>query len=236
MAVSKVARDDRNIGRNRVSELLQNLILDGTLAPGERLAQQRLARRFGVAQGVIRESLLELKACGLVEITDGMGATVRQITIRELIHASNIREALEGLAARLCCFAASRDQLNELEQLAREVDRAGVEGRVEEMSALDEQFHQHVVQLTGNYMLMQLTDSYRALCRIVRVHEEGESVPARHCVLVQPMKDNDPDLAERLMREHIRVGVDELRSKYGTGVLAFKRPIHVRKRRTTTPR
>jgi DNA-binding GntR family transcriptional regulator len=246
MAAMKAAKDDQTIGRNRVSELLQNLILEGNLAPGERLAQQRLARRFGVAQGVIRESLLELKTCGLVEITDGMGATVRPITIREVVHACNIREALEGMAARLCCFTASRDELNELEQLAKEVDAAGLAGRVEEMAPLDLQFHQRVVQLTGNEMLMQLADSYRALMQLadsyralsrrLQVHEEGETVPARHAVLVQAMKDNDPDLAERLMREHIRVGVEELKAKYGSSSSALRQPILARRRRASSGR
>lgn len=236
MPASKTAKDDQTIGRNRVRELLQNLILDGSLAPGERLAQQRLARRFGVAQGVIRESLLELKASGLVDITDGMGATVREITIRELIHACHIREALEGMAARLCCFAASREDLQELEELAQAVDAAGLAGHVEQMSVLDHHFHEGVVQLTGNEMLMQLTNSYRALSRRLQVHREGETVPARHAALVKPMKENDPDLAERLMREHIRVGLEELKAKYRGNPPGLEQPIPLRRRRAGTTR
>ena len=228
MAVSKSTKDDQTVGRNRISEMLQNMILDGTLAPGERLAQQRLARKFGVAQGVIRESLLELKGCGLVDLTDGMGATVREITIRELIHACNIREALEGMAARLCCFTASRADLDELEQLAKEVDEAGLAGQVERMSPLDRHFHHRVVELTGNEMLVQLTDSYRALARRLQVHQEGEVVPARHAVLVRPMKDNDPELAERLMREHIRAGLEDMKARFGATASNLRQPILAR--------
>src|SRR3954447_24733363 len=106
--------DDKNVAvasqtaRHRVREDVRRLILTGELKPGSRLTQQQLAQRFGVAQSVVRESLLELQFSGLVESIDNLGVFVRNIDNNTLLHAYYVREMFEGLAARLCCQNASR--------------------------------------------------------------------------------------------------------------------------------
>src|SRR3954466_6294206 len=85
--------------RHRVREDVRRLILSGELKPGTRLTQQHLAKRFGVAQSVVRESLLELQASGLVRSVDNLGIFVSDLDTHSLIHAYFIREVLEGLAA-----------------------------------------------------------------------------------------------------------------------------------------
>ena len=64
------------LARHRVRDGIQRLILSGEYQPGQRLVQQELAGRFGVAQSVVRESLLELQFCGLVEAVDNLGMFV----------------------------------------------------------------------------------------------------------------------------------------------------------------
>src|SRR5689334_16179518 len=83
--------------RQRVREELRRLILAGELRPGERLAQQHLAKRFGVAQSVVRESLLELQFSGLVQMVDNLGIFVGELNADTLIQAYEVREMLEGL-------------------------------------------------------------------------------------------------------------------------------------------
>src|SRR3954464_4211648 len=94
--------------RHRVREDVRRLILSGELKPGTRLTQQNLAKRFGVAQSVVRESLLELQFSGLVESVDNLGIFVSDLDINRLLQAYEVREMLEGLAARRCCESASR--------------------------------------------------------------------------------------------------------------------------------
>src|SRR5206468_11093599 len=94
--------------RHRVREEVRRLILGGELKPGERLTQQHLAKRFGVAQSVVRESLLELQFSGLVRSVDNLGIFVSDLDTNTLIQAYHVREVLEGLAARLSCERASR--------------------------------------------------------------------------------------------------------------------------------
>src|SRR3954452_25030502 len=83
--------------RGRVREDVRKMILSGELKPGTRLTQQHLAKRFGVAQSVVRESLLELQASGLVRSVDNLGIFVSDLDTIALLHAYQVREVIEGL-------------------------------------------------------------------------------------------------------------------------------------------
>src|SRR5213083_3643409 len=83
--------------RGRVREDVRRLILSGELKPGTRLTQQHLAKRFGVAQSVVRESLLELQASGLVRSVDNLGIFVSDLDTNLLLQAYQVREMIEGL-------------------------------------------------------------------------------------------------------------------------------------------
>src|SRR6266576_922209 len=84
--------------RGRVREDVRKMILTGELKPGTRLTQQHLAKKFGVAQSVVRESLLELQSSGLVRSVDNLGIFVSDLDKETLIHAYLVREMIEGLA------------------------------------------------------------------------------------------------------------------------------------------
>src|SRR5918993_1763707 len=107
--------------RSRVREDVRRLILSGELRPGTRLTQQQLAKRFGVAQSVIRESLLELQFSGLVRSVDNLGIFVSELDTDRLLQAYEVREMLEGLAARCCCERASRADVRELYEMAQRI-------------------------------------------------------------------------------------------------------------------
>src|ERR1044071_10384721 len=106
--------------RGRVSQGIRRMILSGELRPGDRLLQQHLARTFGVSQSVMRESLLETQFTGLVESVNGIGASVGPIDLKQLFDAYEVREMLEGLAARVCCAHASPVDVRELTEAAHE--------------------------------------------------------------------------------------------------------------------
>ena len=91
------------VTRHRVRDSIQQMILSGERHPGSKLRQQELAEHFGVAQGVVREALLELQGFGLVETIDNRGIYVSQLDRARLLEAFHVREMHEGLAARLCC-------------------------------------------------------------------------------------------------------------------------------------
>src|SRR5262245_18461541 len=107
--------------RLAVFDELQERIGDGKLPPGSKLLQRHLADEFGVSVSVVREALFELKSLGLVNVVPNFGAVVGNLNAKTLVDALQVREMLEGLAARLCCERASRSDVRELRALADEL-------------------------------------------------------------------------------------------------------------------
>jgi len=192
------------LARHRVRDGIQRLILSGEYRPGQRLVQQELAARFGVAQSVVRESLLELQFCGLVEAVDNLGMFVSGLDAQALLGAYEIREMFEGLGARLCCERIGRAELRELTELAESNFRLGGEGDLEGMSALDRQFHYQMILASRNELLARLTESYRVLGMFVRANRAIEQVRDEHLQIVGAIEANRPDEAERLARRHVQ--------------------------------
>jgi len=192
------------LARHRVRDGIQRLILSGEYQPGQRLVQQELAARFGVAQSVVRESLLELQFRGLVEAVDNLGMFVSGLDAEILLSAYEIREMFEGLAASLCCERASRSDLRDLVELAEENLGHGSRGDLEAMSSLDRQFHSRIVQISRNPLLARLTEGYRVLGMFVRANRDVRQVHGEHLEIVKIIEANQPEIAERLAREHVR--------------------------------
>lgn len=189
--------------RARVREDIRKLILTGELKPGARLTQQQLAQRFGVAQSVVRESLLELQFSGLVESIDNLGVFVRNVDNDTLLHAYYVREMFEGLAARLCCQRASRADINELEEIADRMYKLSAEGKNSHRGVLDRQFHHRQVVISGNVILHRLTDAYHVLGMVIQAFRPHDEIYSEHKAIVKAIAENRPDDAERIARQHV---------------------------------
>ena len=202
--VSKgVRRMTERVGRHHVREEIQRRILSGESKPGERLSQQSLARELGVAQGTVRESLIELQWLGLVDSVDHLGVFVRDLDISRICEAYEVREMLEGLSARLCCGHAARTDIADLRKMADEVFALAKKGKTEEMASLDRKFHFHIIELSRNSILLRLAETYKVLGMIVRASREPKVIHAEHLRIVDAIEANLTEEAERLARQHV---------------------------------
>ncbi|MBN2215754.1 MAG: GntR family transcriptional regulator [Pirellulales bacterium] len=194
------------LARHRVRDAIRQLILSGTYQSGQRLVQQELAARFGVAQSVVRESLLELQFCGLVEAVDHSGMFVRGLDAAGLRQAYQIRELFEGLAARLCCQTAGRADLRELADLAQKTYEFARQDDLQSMGEVDRQFHFRIVQISGNELLARLTEGYQVLGLFVRANRDRRQIRDEHFAMIKAIEADQPATAERLARRHVRDG------------------------------
>lgn len=192
------------VARHQVREEIQRRILSGETQPGERLTQQSLAKELGVAQGTVRESLLELQWLGLVESIDRLGVFVGKLDASRLSEAYQVREFLEGLAVRLACDHVSRNDIAELRKIAENVWRLSQDQQYDEMGAADRAFHLKIINLSGNRILARLTEGYRALGMAVRASRDPRIIHDEHLLIVEAIENNNPDEAERLARAHVR--------------------------------
>jgi DNA-binding GntR family transcriptional regulator len=189
--------------RHYVRENLQRMILNGEKRPGTKLRQQELAKRFQVAQGVIREALLELQAYGLVELIDRRGMFVTKLNKNRILEAFEVREMHEALATRLCCERVTRAQIRELVEMAEQIFKLANSSKPDEMASLDRELHARLVRLSGNGMLARLADNYAILGKFVRADRDPAVVRDEHLAILRAIEEGRTDDAEHLVRRHV---------------------------------
>ena len=211
--------------RSRVGSNIRQMILRGELQPGERLLQQHLAKQFGVSQSVMREALLEVQFTGLVESVNGIGASVAKIDIAQLFNAYEVREMLEGLAARLCCAQASPADIRELTSVANEVHALGLADKRQERAQLDRHFHERTIAIANNSVLERLSGGYHIVRLVVLKNVPHEQLLADHLGIVEAIKNNDCDAAERIARRHVISAREMVRREIESNDMAFPWPV-----------
>lgn len=199
------------VARHEIRDEIERRILSGETKPGERLSQQSLARELGVAQGTVRESLLELQWLGLVQSIDHLGVFVDNLDVNRICEAYQLREVLEGLAARLACRHAGRADLAELRRMADQIHHQAQDDGAE-TAALDRRFHMGITELSRNNTLIRLSQTYRALGMTVRAFRDPSVIHAEHLRIVDAIEHNFMDEAERQARAHV-VGAREMIEK-----------------------
>jgi DNA-binding GntR family transcriptional regulator len=206
------------LSRHRIRDALQERILRGVHPPGEKLVQQRLAKDLGVAQSVVREALFELQACGLVEAVDNRGIFVTDLGIDRLLESFDVREVMEGLAARLACDRVTRAQARELAQIAEQMFALSKSSRkAGEAGVLDRRFHEQIVRLSGNQMLIRVSENYRVLGKVLRGLRASDIVHAEHLKIVAAIEAGNADEAEQISRAHIREAKKALEKQIAAG-------------------
>ncbi len=138
---------------------LRSEILSGALAPGERLVEEQLTRRFGTSRAPLREALRLLGQQGLVEHLPRRGVRVTQLSARDMDELFSLRDTLEQFAVR-CAFgngtAPEPGRLAGLERAVAEMERAATGGTPLEQDAAHRGFHLALVALAGHHHLMRV--------------------------------------------------------------------------------
>jgi DNA-binding GntR family transcriptional regulator len=194
----------------RVVAELRHAILEGVLAPGERLRAEALAERFGTSRTPIREALGSLEVEGLIELQPRRGAVVRPFDSDDLLDLYEVRALLEPFAAARAAArlgAAELDRLNEICALAQARSGDG-KGAVDDQISWNEEFHRIIVDGADSPRLQAAMRGVAGIPRAFRTAfwaSESERTKSLfyHREIVRAMESRLPDLAEAVMRVHI---------------------------------
>jgi DNA-binding GntR family transcriptional regulator len=198
---------------------LEHAIWSGDLAPGERIAESTIAARFGVGRGPLREALRTLEGRRLLERTPFSGVRVVQLSDEDLQQLLITREALEGMAARQAAENMTLPQIRRLRELLAKARALGSADQYFREKTPDSDFHTLIAKGSGNRWLAEFLckDMYSLLniCRYraAAVPERIAVVRDQHEAILDAIARREPDLAERLMREHIAGGRESLASR-----------------------
>ncbi len=192
-----------------VYEALKQAILSGTLAPGATLREEELARRYQVSRTPVREALSRLESEALAERYQGSGLVVSELGPDDIIDLYVLREALEGLAARLAASRRTEIDLARLEVLQALSQRAVQDGDLSRVSKLNSEFHFLMWHIAGNRPLSRAINGVHE--SVQRFHDNTLAYPGRleqsvkeHADLIEALRERDHLAAEQIAVEHVR--------------------------------
>jgi DNA-binding FadR family transcriptional regulator len=206
-----------------VIRTIKDMILDGRLAPGQRLPPERaLSEALGVSRPTVREAIGSLQAMNILESRHGAGTFVASLSVEELLrplqfvlsladggleHLFEVRLLLEPGAAALAAVRASEDDIAAIQDCA---ERAEAEiGKPELMPALDAELHERIVLASGNPLLEHLHAATSALgvesrSYTTRLPGVLDETIAEHGEIVAAIVAGDEDRARLAMEAHLR--------------------------------
>ncbi|HEX3448564.1 MAG TPA: GntR family transcriptional regulator [Isosphaeraceae bacterium] len=196
---------ERNCLSDHIRKALAQRIIDGSLKPGERLVELKIAREFNSSQTPVREALRELESLRLIESLPYRGTRVREVSEREMAEAYAVRAALERLAAESAVTVlkgkavALRQSVANLLAAARAGDREGY-------ASHDLDLHRAIVSASGNRTLLAIWESLafetKTRLSLARRQLDLVTLAAWHETVIDALEAGDGETAGRLLKDH----------------------------------
>ena len=208
MRTTHVARKDGLQSSEFVYRSLKEQIISGALAPEMRLIELAIAAEFGVSRTPVREALKRLAVENLVLSDPARGMVVHAPDAREIEDVFIVREALDGLAARLAAHRITPSELARLRVVVDSMEQAIAEGRREQVVVANTHFHDVIYGAAGNEMLERLGRDLREFVRRFTTlpfasPERVDHVLTEHRDIVEALERHDPEAAEAASRAHL---------------------------------
>ena len=201
----------------KVYDLLKEMILEGRLVPGDKVFQDKLAQEMGVSRTPLVNALKVLEQEKLIKAIPRRGFFVRQFTKEEMIYIFELREVLEGLAARRAAALITPAQIKQLQTFFQAF--RGLK-HIEDYSAYakeDRRFHNFITDLGGKEFLKSILTSYNVVLFSYQVSSYGglvrhpDETIHEHLGIIQALKEKNSAKAEKIMRLHLKRSSDILR-------------------------
>ena len=210
-----------------IGEYIKKRIFEQKLHPGEKIAEDEIARALGTSRTPVKIALTDLAKGGIVELLPRRGAYVREFSRTDILELYEIRQAFEGLAGRLSARHIGDEELEELEKLNANYQKLSTEDldssrivatTLGKAKNFDLKFHRVIVRATGNRHLAELmkldmieflsfllgdpsNDPKRVLSRTA----------ADHCAIIDAFRRRDEEEAEILSKQHILRAMESLK-------------------------
>ena len=202
--------DDTSTFADRAYTALRDVIVSLNVydEPGDvRLDERQLAQDLGISRTPVREAMAQLEREGFVRSVPRRGIYVVRKTKREVIEMITAWAALESMAARLITLNATGEEIATLRAMFSQFDNGEIHARLDEYSEVNIQFHQAIIRMSHNTVLIHLAENLFAHMRMIRRKTIGEDDRATrsirdHMNIIQALEARDTDRAEDLVRQH----------------------------------
>ncbi len=172
-----------------------------------RLDERKLAQDFGISRTPVREAMAQLESEGFVRLVPRRGIYVVRKTKREVIEMITAWAALESMAARLITQNASESEIAGLRRMFTTFENGKLRAHLDEYSDVNIEFHQSIIKLSHNRVLIDLAENLFTHMRMIRrktiVEQDRADRSIRdHMNIIEALEARATDRAEELVRDH----------------------------------
>jgi len=211
-----------NLGNDHVNldqkayDQLKAMILDQKLKSGSKIYQEKLAIDLGISRTPLVNALKKLEQERLIIAIPRKGFYVRDFSKEEMVNIFELREVLEGLAARRASLRISDSQIKKLNDLFTGLKTSEASGSVEKYAKADRRFHHFLIKLGGDDLLFNIIETYSVIAFSYLVKFRGglvrppkETLP-EHLAIIEAIINRDPEMAEQAARTHFKRSREKL--------------------------
>ena len=202
--------DGKETFKSKAYAALRNVIVSSGVYRSRtdiRLDERQLAQDFGISRTPVREAMAQLEREGFVRSVPRRGVYVVRKTKREVIEMITAWAALESMAARLITQHASDADIAGLRRMFATFEGDKLHAKLDEYSAVNINFHQTIIKLSGNAVLISLAENLFTHMHMIRRQTIGEEDRADrsihdHMNIIRALEARDTERAEDLVRQH----------------------------------
>ena len=213
--------DSRETFKDKAYTALRNLIVSSDVYRSRadiRLDERQLAQDFGISRTPVREAMVQLEREGFVRSVPRRGVYVVRKTKSEVIELIQAWAALESMAARLITQTATDEEIAGLRKMFATFENGQLRAHLDEYSDVNIEFHQTIIRLSGNSVLISLAENLFTHMRMIRrktiVEKDRVERSIRdHMNIIEALEARDTARAEVLVRNHA-LGLAEHVAKY----------------------
>jgi DNA-binding GntR family transcriptional regulator len=198
-------------------QILKSMITERQLLPGDKIPQEKLAEELGISRTPLVNSLKLLEQDKLVESIPRRGFYVRLFSKQELIAIFELREVLEGLAARRAAQHISDREIDHLGRFFKPFTGGGDISDIRGYAREDRRFHNFLADIGAKEFLKSILETYNIISFSYQwvsteglVRSPNETV-CEHLAIIDAISRRDGDAAEHLMRRHLSNSIAVLR-------------------------
>jgi DNA-binding GntR family transcriptional regulator len=195
---------------------LKSMIIERKLMPGEKIYQDKLAHEFGVSRTPLVSALKKLEHEKLITAMPRRGFYVRLFSKQEMVHIFELREVLEGLAARKVAMTISDSQVHRLTRFFSGFEMSNDDIDLKKYREEDRRFHSFIIEVAGGDILSSILETFNILTLGYQfIEQEGLVRPPNetiheHKAIIEAICKRDPMNAEELVRLHLRNSKEKL--------------------------
>jgi len=209
----RAAKPVATIRRSEAYAQIRNRIMEGELLPDEPLSEYQLAEQLKLSRTPVREALKRLEHEGLVRFIFNRGAFVAGLNVHDIVEIYQVREQLEGFAARVAATVMPIEDANALDDELGRAQRLVAEGKVRETFESDVHLHKQILRFTNNNRIVGILATLDNQVHRIRglspnVHGRIENTLREHREIVDCIKRRDSQGAEEAMTRHLRAACD----------------------------